>query len=100
MVWTLKDTVHILLWRVYSLVGGREIQINNGDTKQYEISSPGAHGGWGCGEKLLREGDIWDVSEFEDVRAGVGAGEERGCLEFSFPVNFFYILQQNLVLFT
>lgn len=41
VVWTLKDTVPVLLWRVYSLVGEREIQINNGDTMRYETSSPG-----------------------------------------------------------
>lgn len=68
MVWTLKDTAPVLFWRVYSLVGEKEIQINNGDTMQDEISPPGAHGGWGCWEQLLREGDTGDLSESEDVR--------------------------------
>lgn len=39
----------VLLRRVYSLVGGREIQVNNGDTTQDEISPPGVCGG-GLGE--------------------------------------------------
>lgn len=39
---------------------------------QYEMSSPGHIEGWGRWEKVLREGDIWDLSEFEDV------GERKG----------------------
>ena len=108
MAWTLKDTVPVLLRRVYSLVGGREIQVNNGDTTQDEISPPGVCGGgvgWGCWEQLLRKGDTGDLSESEDV-----GGEEKKrdggemrfrpfWLDFSYPVIFFSILQKNLVLF-
>lgn len=72
MAWALKDTMTVFLWRVYSLEGEGEIQINNGDTMQYEMSSPGHIEGWGRWEKVLREGDIWDLSEFEDV------GERKG----------------------
>ena len=98
MVWTLKDTVHVFLWRVYNLVGKREMQINNGDTVQNVMSSPGGPGRWGCWEKLLGEGDIWDPSEFEDV--GEREGREMVPSLFFPPVNFFYTLQKNLVLFT
>lgn len=65
MVWTLTDRVPALLWRVYSLVQERETQINSGDAMWCKFTRDTQR--VRELEKLLREGDTWDLSAFEDV---------------------------------
>lgn len=93
------------LGRVYSSVGETETQINNGDTMQNELSSPGHEEGRGCGESSLEK---VTVESCQNLKMRGTGKEERWRVKafgafltrFSFPVKFLHILQQNLVLFT